>query len=74
MSEFAKAILKLPVSPERESEQREQNTILKQKAKLKDVIVHDRRRLSRVQRLIGFELPTVEFQNGLCVAVARADS
>jgi hypothetical protein len=54
MSEYAKAVLQLPVAPERREAEREAKRLFqKQKAELKDAIMRDAR-LTPSQRLIGY--------------------
>jgi len=65
VSEFAKAVLKLPVSPQREREDRERKRLFqKQKAELKDAIIRDRR-LTLQTRYIGYEIAdALNFKTG----------
>ena len=56
MSEFARAVIELPVAPERREAEREAKKLFqKQKAEIRDAIVRDKR-LTRTQRLIGYEI------------------
>jgi hypothetical protein len=56
MSEYAKAVLELPVRPERAQAEREARRLFqKQTAELEDAIRHDTR-LTPMQRLVGLEI------------------
>jgi hypothetical protein len=56
MSEYARAVHQLPVAPERREAEREAKRLFqKQKAELKDAILHDKR-LSLKARMIGYEI------------------
>lgn len=65
MSEFARVVLKLPVSPERERDDRERKRLFdREKVKFKAAIVRDKR-LTDAQRRIGYELADkVNFKTG----------